>query len=120
MKQYLFVFFLIFSCAAGAEESFDVATIRVMEAGWIDIRTIRDADEIESVMKHLTSEIGPESKEWVRREFNVVVKSNSGSESSYYVFEDGTVYYFSELGSFVTKKYRIADIAKLRAALIGK
>ena len=120
MKQFLLVFSLIFSYAVDAVEKFDVETIEVLSAGYVDIRIIRDAKEIESVIKHLTAEIGPESEHSVRKEFNVIVKSTSGSKSSYWVHEDGTVYYFKELGSFVTRKYKIADMEGLRSALFGK
>jgi hypothetical protein len=102
-----------------AKISTDVAAIRVMEAGYVDIRIIKEQQEISPVMNMLNSESGPKGEGYLRKEFVLIVNSSSGAKSSYWVHDEGTIYYFSKVGGVVTKKYKISDIDKLRKALMG-
>ena len=95
-----------------------ITEIKVMEAGYVDIRTITNKEEINRVQELLKVNNNPASKSYIQKEFVLVFKSKT-KKSSYWVHEDGSVYYFSKMGSRVTKTYKISEIEKLRKLLIG-
>ncbi|MEM7467558.1 MAG: DUF4124 domain-containing protein [Pseudomonadota bacterium] len=100
------------------EDNAGVIQIRVMTGGGVDIETITNKGEIESIMAHLTAEAGQTESDTFYQDYLLFVTMQSGAQSSYSIYQDGGVYFTPKLGTGrVTKKYQVKDIVGLRGVL---